>query len=119
MKRIKEKLERHKRRKFRIRKKISGSSDRPRLTVFRSNRFTYLQAIDDTKGLTITAVSNKEKDFVSVKNNMKDIVKLGTVIAERLKEKKIETIVFDRNGYKYHGVIKAVADAVRKAGIKF
>lgn len=119
MKRIKDKLERYKRRKFRIRKKISGSTERPRLTVFRSNRFTYLQAIDDTKGLTIASVSNKEKDLSGVKNNMKDIVKLGAVIAERLKEKKIETIVFDRNGHKYHGVIKAVADAVRKAGIKF
>jgi len=119
MERIKDKIRRANRRKFRIRKKISGTVDRPRLTIFKSNRFTYLQAIDDTKMHTLISVSNKETELLDVKNNMKNVGKLGEVAAERLKKNNITTIVFDRNGYKYHGVIKTIADAIRKAGIQF
>jgi large subunit ribosomal protein L18 len=119
MKRIQDKIRKKLKRKFSIRKKINGNAERPRLSVFRSNRYTYIQVIDDDKGHTLVAVSNKEKELNSVKNNMKEIAKLGEVIAQRMKEKSIESIVFDRNGKKYHGVIKTIADAVRKGGILF
>lgn len=119
MNKIKDKLRRARRRKFRIRKKISGSEERPRMTIFKSNRYTYLQVIDDNKMNTLVAVSNKEKDLLNVKNNNKNLAKLGEIAAERLKQKNITSIVFDRNGYKYHGIIKTIADAVRKAGIQF
>jgi large subunit ribosomal protein L18 len=119
MRHIIDKSRRRMRRKIGIRKRISGTAVRPRMTVFRSNRFTYLQVIDDLKGATLVSASNREKDLMNIKNDAKSIAKLGEIIGNRLKEKKIETIVFDRNGYKYHGLIKELADAVRKTGIVF
>lgn len=108
-------------RKARIRKKIFGTTERPRLTVYRSNRFFYVQAIDDSSGNVIASASSKEKDFETSKDrgNKTGAAKVGKLISERLKGKNIQMIVFDRNGYQYHGCIKSMADAVREAGLKF
>ncbi len=119
MKKMNEKIRKRVRRKISIRKRIKCSAERPRLTVFKSNRHTYLQAIDDTKGTTIASASNLEKELKTIKNNAKEIGKLGEAMGERLKKKNIGTVTFDRNGFLYHGIVKAVADGVRKAGIKF
>ena len=119
MKRLQDKLRRRIRRKIGIRKRITGTPDRPRVTVYRSNRYTYLQVIDDTKGVTLTAVSNKEKDFTGIKNNLSQIGKLGEVLGERLKKKRVKSVVFDRNGYLFHGMVKAVAEGIRQSGIQF
>ena len=119
MKRIDAKIRRRNKRKIRIRKKIKGSAERPRMSIYKSNRYVYIQVIDDEKGHTITSASNKEKELSKIKSNVKEIGNLGEVISQRLKEKKISQVVFDRNGYKYHGIIKTVADAARKAGIQF
>ena len=107
------------RRKLRVRKKIFGTAERPRMTVFKSNKHTYVQVIDDMTGRTIASVSNLEKDLKEVKNTVADAEKIGTAIVERLKKDNILKVVFDRNGYLYHGVIKAIADGARKAGIEF
>ncbi len=112
-------IRKRKRRKMHIRKKLKCSSDRPRVTIFKSNRFTYLQAIDDRKGVTLAAVSNLEKDLKNIKNKVESIGELGKVMAERLKKNNINAIAFDRNGYPYHGIVKAVAEGIRKAGIDF
>ena len=117
MRRIKDKIRRWKKRKLSIRKKISGTADKPRVTVFKSNKYCYIQVINDKKGETLTAASNFEKDNKSIKSTVDNIGKLGEVIGERMQQKKIKTAVFDRNGYKYHGVVKAIADGIRKAGI--
>ena len=103
------------RRKIKIRKNVSGTEVTPRVTVFRSNRFVYAQAIDDTKGTTLAAAS-AQKSTVSQTEQAKVVAKS---LAESLKKKKIETIVFDRNGYKYHGSIKMLADTLRDNKIKF
>lgn len=107
------------RRKLRVRKKIFGTAERPRMTVFKSNKHTYVQVIDDMTGRTIASVSNLEKDLKEVKNTVADAEKFGAAIGERLKKDNILKVVFDRNGYLYHGVIKAIADGARKAGIEF
>jgi len=119
MNRIDDKRRRRGKRKIRIRKKISGSKKIPRLTVFRSNRYTYVQAIDDLSGNTLASVSNREKDLLKLKNRVADAQKLGQEMGERLKAKKIKCVVFDRNGYSYHGIIKSLAEGVRKAGVEF
>lgn len=108
--------------KKRIRKKIFGTAERPRLTVYKSNRYLYVQAIDDEAGRTLAYATTLEKSFEEFGRNRKNIKaaeKLGEIIAQRLREKGIETVVFDRNGYPYHGKVKALADAARKAGLKF
>lgn len=119
MSRIDDKRRRREMRKVRIRKKISGSKKIPRLTVFRSNRYIYVQAIDDFSGNTLASVSNREKDLLMLKNVVADAHKLGEKMGECLKEEKIKCVVFDRNGYSYHGIIKSLAEGVRKTGIKF
>ncbi|MBN2735488.1 MAG: 50S ribosomal protein L18 [Spirochaetales bacterium] len=119
MNRIKDKINRRNRRKVRIRKKISGTAERPRLSIFKSNKYTYLQAIDDTKGNTLCSISNTEEETRGIKNNQKELAKLGEILGKRLKDKKISTLIFDRNGYKYHGVVKVIADSIRKSGIEF
>ena len=106
-------------RKMHIRKRIFGTSERPRMTVFRSNKRISVQIIDDERGATLVAVSTLEKDFRSLKVNVESGAKVGEEIGKRLKEKNIDSVVFDRNGYLYHGVIKAVADGARQTGIKF
>ncbi|MFC1651734.1 50S ribosomal protein L18 [Patescibacteria group bacterium] len=107
------------RRRHRIRKVVNGTKTRPRLSVFRSLRHLYIQAIDDQKGETIFSVSDKE--IGNKKNNciIEIAGKVGESAAKKAKEKGIKEIVFDRGGYRYHGRVKAVADGMRKEGIKF
>jgi large subunit ribosomal protein L18 len=119
MRKLEEKTRKRSKRRQSIRKKISGTSEKPRLTVYKSNRYTYIQAIDDTSGRTIAAASNLEKDQRSIKNLAADLEKLGLLIGQRLLAKNVQSVVFDRNGYRYHGKVKALADGARKAGIKF
>ena len=106
-------------RKIHIRKDISGTAERPRLTVTRSNKALYMQVIDDTKGITLASVSTLEKDLRKIKTTVAGAAELGEIMGKRLLEKKISTVVFDRNGYLYHGLVKAMADGTRKAGIVF
>jgi large subunit ribosomal protein L18 len=106
----------------RIRKKISGTSDKPRVIVNRSNRYLYIQVIDDTSGTVLASASTLEKDFKEknkATKNKKASESLGKLAAQRIKKKKIKTIVFDRGAYPYHGRIKILADAMRKEGLKF
>ena len=119
MKKLIEKTKRREKRKLRIRSIIKGSLERPRLTVFRSNKHFYCQAIDDEKGQTLASVSDMEKDFHDLKITVEGIKKLGLAFGARLKDKKIANVVFDRNGFRYHGVIKSFADAIRESGIQF
>jgi len=106
--------------KYTIRKKISGTSDKPRLSVFRSNTEIYVQLIDDVKAITIASASSKEKDIVAQKVNKTGKSKLvGDSIAKKAIALGLSTCVFDRGGYLYHGRVKAVADAAREGGLKF
>ena len=105
--------------KYRIRKRLSGSDARPRMTVFRSNKQIYVQLVDDVTGATLGSASSKEKEIASKKVNKIEQAKLvGKRIAEIAKEKGIKTVVFDRNGYLYHGRVKNLADAARESGLK-
>jgi len=103
-----------------IRKVVNGTSDRPRLSVFRSNSEIYAQLIDDTSSKTILAVSSKTKEIATEKGTKTEKAQLvGKTIASKAKDAGIETIVFDRNGYLYHGRVKALAEAARENGLKF
>ncbi|MDR1788301.1 MAG: 50S ribosomal protein L18 [Treponema sp.] len=106
-------------RKVHIRKRIVGTAERPRLSVFRSNKRLSIQAIDDQKGQTIASISTLEKELRDVKPNVEGGSKVGELIGKRLAEKNITSVVFDRNGYLYHGVVKAMAEGARKAGLAF
>jgi large subunit ribosomal protein L18 len=119
MNRLEHKKVKRARRKAHIRKRVAGTGERPRLTVYRSSRYIYIQAIDDVEGRTLAAASNREKALAGLKSTVAGGAQLGEVIGQRLKEKKIARIVFDRNGYAYHGVVKAIADGARKAGVTF
>ena len=119
MNRIELKNAQRARRKLRVRKKVYGTQERPRMTIFCSNKYTYIQVIDDTTGRTLAAASNREKELASVKNTVSEAGKIGEAVAEKMKKANITKAVFDRNGYLYHGVVKAVADGARKAGIEF
>jgi large subunit ribosomal protein L18 len=113
------KAERRQRIKYRIRKRLSGSVERPRMTVYRSNKQIYVQLVDDISGQTLVSASSKEKEIASQKVNKIEQAKLvGKRIAEKAKEKGIESVVFDRNGYLYHGRVKNLADAARESGLK-
>ncbi|MDD3739429.1 MAG: 50S ribosomal protein L18, partial [Lentimicrobiaceae bacterium] len=106
--------------KLRVRKKISGTNQRPRMSVFRSNKDIYVQLIDDRTGTTLLSASARHEDIDAQKITKTEKAKLvGKLIAEKAKEAGIDTVVFDRNGYLYHGRIKALADAAREGGIKF
>jgi len=110
------------RRHFRLRKKISGTPERPRLAVFRSEKHIYVQLIDDTRGNTLCAsstISSDLKDSLEKTWNKDAAKKIGEDIAKKAKEAGIERVVFDRGGFKYHGRIKALADGAREAGLKF
>lgn len=110
------------RRHLRVRKKIQGTAERPRLNVFRSAKHMYAQLIDDNKGITIAAASTQDsslKDSISNGGNIEAARKVGQLIAERAKEKGIERVVFDRGGYLYHGRVQALADAARESGLDF
>jgi large subunit ribosomal protein L18 len=104
--------------KMRIRKDISGTTERPRLTIFKSLAHIYAQLIDDTVGRTLVACSTTEKE-VEGSSNRESAKKVGSLIAKRAKDKNIVNVVFDRNGYRYHGKVKELADAAREAGLKF
>ncbi len=119
MSRLEEKQIKRLQRKKHVRKRVSGTSARPRLTVYRSNRNLSLQVIDDSKGHTLVSGSTLEKGNKVIKPTVEGGAQLGKVVAERMKSAGIEAIVFDRNGYMYHGVVKAVAEAVRSEGIRF
>ncbi len=106
--------------KYRIRKKISGTAVKPRLSVYRSNKGIYGQIIDDTKGVTIVAASTLDKDIREQQAPKSELAKLvGKKLAQKALEKNIESVVFDRNGYLYHGRVKALADGAREGGLKF
>ncbi|MDR0579690.1 MAG: 50S ribosomal protein L18 [Campylobacteraceae bacterium] len=111
---LENKLKLRVKRKRRIRAKISGTQDFPRVSVFRSNRYFYAQAIDDINGVTLASVDGKK---LSLKANTKDAVELAKIFSQALKDKGIEKAVFDRNGYLYHGVVAAFAQALRDNGI--
>ena len=119
MNRIADKNRKYSRRKLHIRKSISGTALRPRMTVFRSNLHMYVQVIDDTTGNTLVSAGTTEKDLKDIRNNVEGAAKLGKIVGERCIEKGVQTVVFDRNGYLYHGVVKAIADGAREAGVKF
>ena len=103
----------------RVRGKISGTPERPRLNVFRSSKNIYAQLIDDVNGVTLAAASSLDKDFEGQGGNKEAAKKVGEMIAKKAQEAGITTVVFDRNGYLYHGRIKEVADAARNGGLKF
>ena len=103
----------------RVRGKISGTAERPRLCVFRSENHIYAQVIDDVAGTTLVAASSVEKDFEGNGGNVEAAKKVGLKVAERCLEKGIDTVVFDRGGYIYHGRVQALADAAREGGLKF
>ncbi|MFV0499810.1 MAG: 50S ribosomal protein L18 [Bacilli bacterium] len=107
-------------RHYRLRKKLSGTATTPRLNVFRSNSNIYAQIIDDELGTTIVSASTLDKDLdCKGKCNVESAAKVGEAVAKKAIDKKIESVVFDRGGYKYHGKVKALADAAREAGLKF
>ena len=107
------------RRHARVRGKICGTAECPRLNVFRSNSNIYAQLIDDVKGVTLAAASSAEKDFGKAKGNKEEARKVGKLIAERAADKKITEVVFDRGGYIYHGRVKELAEGAREGGLKF
>jgi large subunit ribosomal protein L18 len=111
------KIKRYNQRKNRVRAKIAGTEDRPRLSVFRSNAHIYAQIINDDKGVTLVAASDVKTKKSSKKVEMAGAI--GEEIAKKALAKKIKTVVFDRNGFMYHGRIKAVAEGARKGGLEF
>jgi large subunit ribosomal protein L18 len=123
--RIKTREDRRDRIKHRIRKRVSGTESRPRLTVFRSVTHIYVQVVDDMSGRTIASASSVEPAVkgalpkTAKGGNIEGAKAIGQAIAERLKEKGVTRVVFDRNGFLYHGRVKAVADAAREAGLEF
>ena len=108
-------LKRH----VRVRGKISGTPECPRLNVYRSNTNIYAQIIDDVNGVTLVSANTLEKEFEGAAGNCEAAKKVGTVLAERAKAKGIEEVVFDRGGYVYHGRVAALADGAREGGLKF
>jgi large subunit ribosomal protein L18 len=109
-----------KKRHARVRSKISGTALRPRLNVFRSNKYIYAQLIDDTNGVTLVSASSMEKDFEgNSTGNLEAAAKIGETIAKRAVEQGLTSIVFDRGGYLYHGRVKALAEAARENGLEF
>ena len=103
----------------RIRRKLSGTAERPRLAVFRSVAHIYAQVIDDAAGATVVSASSVDKGGKTNGGNVAAAKAIGKLVAERAKEKGIKSVVFDRGGYQYHGRVKALADAAREAGLEF
>jgi large subunit ribosomal protein L18 len=119
---MKVKISGRQRRHIRIRKRVIGSAERPRLTVRRSLKNIFVQIVNDAKGQTLLSASTADKDFrskMAYGGNVKAAVLLGEVVAQKAKAKDITRVVFDRGGYDYHGRIKAFADAARKGGLEF
>ncbi|MGI5824576.1 MAG: 50S ribosomal protein L18 [Bacillota bacterium] len=113
--RNKARLKRHRR----VRGKISGTASCPRLNVFRSSKHIYAQVIDDVKGVTLVAASSMDKDFEGFGGNKEAAKKVGQLVGKKALEQGIETVVFDRGGYLYHGRVKELADGARESGLKF
>ena len=114
------KLDRRNRLRFRIRKTVSGTDQRPRLAIFRSNKEIYAQLIDDVSGKTITAASSRDKEIDASKVSKTDAAKLvGKAIAERAVKAGVDVVSFDRGGYLYHGRVKSLAEGAREGGLKF
>jgi large subunit ribosomal protein L18 len=114
--------DKRKRRHFRIRKKVSGTAERPRLCVFRSHNHIYAQIIDDMQGHTLVSASSLNgdfKDYEGHRGNIQAARKVGELVAKKALEKGIRKVVFDRGGYLYHGRVKALAEAAREAGLEF
>ena len=107
------------RRHTRVRKRLRGTPERPRLAVYRSNRYIYAQVIDDVAGRTVAAASSQESDLRDNALNVDTASKVGAMVASRAKEAGVTSVVFDRGGYKFHGKVKALADAAREAGLDF
>jgi len=112
------KLERRQRIKYRIRKIVTGTAEKPRLSVFRSNKEIYAQLINDVDGVTIAAASSRDKG-ISSSSKAEAAGAVGKAIAEKATKAGVEAVAFDRNGYLYHGRVKVLADAAREAGLKF
>ena len=112
------KLERT-RRHARVRTKVSGTAERPRLCVYRSNTNLYAQIIDDVAGITLVAASTLDKEVKTKKSNIEAAKEVGALIAKKAAEKNIKTVVYDRGGYIFHGVVKALAEAAREGGLEF
>lgn len=115
-------VRRRQRRKRGLRKRVRGTSDRPRLTVSRTGKHIYAQIIDDDRGVTLCSVSTRCKDLsgqIEFGGNVEAAARIGVCLAERARACKIEAVCFDRNGYRFHGRVKALADAVREGGLKF
>ena len=110
-----QRLKRHKR----VRGKISGTPERPRLNVFRSNANIYAQVIDDVNGVTLASASTLDKEFEGATGNCEAAKKVGLLVAERAKAKGVSAVVFDRGGYVYHGRVAALADGAREGGLEF
>ncbi len=108
-----------KRRHVRVRRRVHGTAERPRLAVFRSNKYIYAQVIDDDAGRTIAAASSLEDGLKGKGLTVETAGEVGTLVADRAKEAGIETVIFDRGGFPYHGRVKALADAAREAGLEF
>lgn len=108
-------------RHLRVRKKLSGTPERPRLNIYKSNANIYAQIIDDVNGVTLVSASTLDKEFSGEKvgSNIESAKKVGTLVAKRALDKKIEQVVFDRSGYIYHGKVKELAESAREAGLKF
>ena len=105
---------------YRIRKKIKGTADRPRMSIFRSNREIYVQVIDDVAGVTLASASSRDGDVDCANVSKTEVAKrVGMKLAEKVKSKNISSVVFDRGGYLYHGRVKALADGAREGGLQF
>ncbi len=103
----------------RVRKRVRGSGERPRLAVYRSNKYIYAQVIDDTEGRTLVAASSQEPDLRGDRLNVETAAKVGALLGSRAKDAGVSSVVFDRGGYRYHGRVKALAEAAREAGLEF
>lgn len=113
------KIERRQRIKYRIKKTVSGTAQKPRLAVFRSNSEIYVQIIDDTKGVTLVAASSRDKDLKASGTKTEKAKQVGEAIAKKALAAGIETVSFDRGGYLYHGRVKSLAEGAREGGLKF
>ena len=118
MKRLIQKQKRLRRRKLSIRNKMAGTAARPRLSVYKSNRHLYVQVIDDVAGHTLFGLKSGAGDASQLRSRVEDAARFGEMVGGKIKEIGVDTVVFDRNGNLYHGVIKSLADGVRKAGIR-
>ena len=107
------------RRHIRVRRKISGTPECPRMCVYRSNNNLFVQVIDDSKGITLVSASTLDKEVKTKKSNKEAAKEVGALVAKRALDKKIENVVFDRGGYIYHGIVKELAEAAREAGLEF